>query len=228
MVLGAVFRGAGVLWCLDYRLQSPPMRHQQSKAARRMRAKLRAMFPNCFRGRGQLKWPLKSGIGLDLAQRCPDLNYHHVQLALADYTTGRNYLLALTPGAIRRDLDGKPAGLVSATSAAKGRPEARSAGDQQCPASVNERADSHPRPDGGQSRSDGSNSDEPRVPMRSYARGGKGDPPARNLAMRSLGAGSRTRKTPGERGLKLGGLKTNRRSRNPRAGTESSHSIGFA
>jgi sRNA-binding protein len=95
------------------------MRHQQSKAARRMRAKLRAMFPNCFRGRGQFKWPLKSGIGLDLAQRCPDLNYRHVQLALADYTTGRNYLLALTPGAIRRDLDGKPAGLVSATSAAK-------------------------------------------------------------------------------------------------------------
>jgi sRNA-binding protein len=95
------------------------MNHQHSKVARRMRAKLRAMFPNCFRGRGQLKWPLKSGIGIDIAQRCPDLDYRHVQLALEDYTTGRSYLLALTPGAIRRDLDGKLAGVVSATSAAK-------------------------------------------------------------------------------------------------------------
>lgn len=95
------------------------MNAQHAKSARRMRAKLRAMFPNCFRGRGQIKWPLKISIGADIAERCPDLNYRHVQLALCDYTAGRNYLVALTVGAIRRDLDGNPSGIVDAISARK-------------------------------------------------------------------------------------------------------------
>jgi sRNA-binding protein len=61
--------------------------------------------------------PLKVGIAADLMGRCPQLDHRKVSVALAVYTRRVMYLRSLVAGAVRVDLDGKPAGKVSAPDA---------------------------------------------------------------------------------------------------------------
>ena len=77
-------------------------------------------FPDCFARPGEPKRPLKIGIGVDLALMIPELSSYSIALALEDYTFGRRYCAALTPGAARVGLDGKDDGFVTEAEAAHG------------------------------------------------------------------------------------------------------------
>jgi ProP effector len=61
--------------------------------------------------------PLKVGIGADIKARCPDLTSRERSTALAAYTKRIMYLRGLVVGAARVDLDGNPAGEVTARDA---------------------------------------------------------------------------------------------------------------
>ena len=61
--------------------------------------------------------PLKVGIAADLQARCPALEWRVLRVALAAYTGRVMYLRSLVAGAARVDLDGNPAGEVSARDA---------------------------------------------------------------------------------------------------------------
>jgi ProP effector len=58
--------------------------------------------------------PLKVGIAADLQAHCPALEWRVLKVALAAYTGRVMYLRGLVAGAVRIDLDGNPAGEVSA------------------------------------------------------------------------------------------------------------------
>jgi ProP effector len=61
--------------------------------------------------------PLKIGIAADLQARCPALEWRVLKVALAAYTGRVMYLRGLVEGAARVDLDGNPAGEVTARDA---------------------------------------------------------------------------------------------------------------
>ena len=61
--------------------------------------------------------PLKVGIAADIKARCPDLTSRERGRALAAYTNRIMYLRGLVEGAARIDLDGNPAGEVTARDA---------------------------------------------------------------------------------------------------------------
>ena len=86
------------------------------------RALLAAHFPACFVPKGApTKQPLKIGIYRDIRARLPELAARRLTAALNDYTKGAKYWTALVEGAVRIDLDGNPAGEVSADEAAHAR-----------------------------------------------------------------------------------------------------------
>jgi ProP effector len=101
------------------------MRSAQRHAAQETRRRLVELFPRCFKSRGEPKLPLKLNILDDILWRCPELGEAAVRLALADYSFGETYLNALRSGAIRIDLDGHPAGTVSAFAAHNARVKLR-------------------------------------------------------------------------------------------------------
>ena len=61
--------------------------------------------------------PLKVGVAADILARCPVLTRRELGPALAVYAKRVMYLQSLVAGAIRIDLDGNPAGEVSAADA---------------------------------------------------------------------------------------------------------------
>ena len=61
--------------------------------------------------------PLKVGIAADILARCPVLTRRELGPVLGVYAKRVMYLQSLVAGAIRIDLDGNPAGEVSATDA---------------------------------------------------------------------------------------------------------------
>ena len=61
--------------------------------------------------------PLKVGVADDILACCPDLNRRRLGAALAVYTRRVMYLRGLVAGAARVDLDGNPAGEVTARDA---------------------------------------------------------------------------------------------------------------
>ena len=61
--------------------------------------------------------PLKIGICLDILARCPVLTRRELGTVLCVYASRVMYLQSLVAGAIRIDLDGNPAGEVSAADA---------------------------------------------------------------------------------------------------------------
>jgi ProP effector len=61
--------------------------------------------------------PLKIGIAADIVASCPELDRRVVGKALGTYTGRIMYLRAFVEGAVRVDLDGHPAGEVSAADA---------------------------------------------------------------------------------------------------------------
>jgi ProP effector len=61
--------------------------------------------------------PLKVGIAADIPARCPDLGRRTLGVALRYYVSRVMYLQGMVTGAARIDLDGNPAGEVSAEDA---------------------------------------------------------------------------------------------------------------
>ena len=99
-----------------------------------LRADRRALavaFPGCFNPPKSKapKRPLKIGITADIVARGVTgedglpLSRKRIEQAVRDYCLGTKYDAALIPGAIRIDLDGNPAGSVSASHAASRRRE---------------------------------------------------------------------------------------------------------
>lgn len=81
--------------------------------------RLRATFPECFSQlNAGLKKPIKIGIHNDIAAQLPDVDPDAIGLALRVYTLHESYWRAIVKGAPRIDLDGKPAGAVTADEAA--------------------------------------------------------------------------------------------------------------
>ena len=77
--------------------------------------RLAEAFPQTFvLERGRRHRPLKIGIAADLQAGCPALEWRVLRVALAAYTGRVMYLRGLVAGAARIDLDGNPAGEVSA------------------------------------------------------------------------------------------------------------------
>ena len=81
-------------------------------------ADLAARYPQTFvLEKYQPHRPLKVGIAADLLERCPELDHHKINVALTVYTRRVMYLRSLVAGAARVDLDGNPAGEVTARDA---------------------------------------------------------------------------------------------------------------
>jgi len=86
-----------------------------------VRWRLHRDFPKAFAGFGESKQPLKIGINNDIDAHYRQTLGHSVfamSRALADYTSGKHYLKNVRAGAIRIDLNGEPAGVVTARDSA--------------------------------------------------------------------------------------------------------------
>ena len=71
-------------------------------------------FPRAFALYERRRRPLKIGIHADIAARCPALTPREIGRALQLYTGSRGYLQAVAFGSARVDLDGNPAGSITA------------------------------------------------------------------------------------------------------------------
>ena len=94
----------------------PKSRRQKRRIAAEIRAQLVDAFPACFKGEGEDKPPLKLGIDADILERLPVAGWK-LTIALGDYTCSPTYQRNLVEGADRIDLDGNPAGKVTAEQA---------------------------------------------------------------------------------------------------------------
>jgi len=78
-------------------------------------ARLAEAFPQTFvLEKYRPHWPLKVGIASAIPARCPALEWRVLKVALTAYTGRIMYLRGLVAGAARVDLDGNPAGEVTA------------------------------------------------------------------------------------------------------------------
>ncbi len=77
-------------------------------------AQLAAAFPKCFAVYERRRRPLKIGIRQDILARLPAMDTGELSDALRRYCRNLTYLRILQAGAGRIDLDGKPAGSVTA------------------------------------------------------------------------------------------------------------------
>jgi len=85
----------------------------------RVRAILVDRFPACFVPSGEMKKPLKIGIGQDIAHAIPELGSYEIGVALLDYTHGARYCEpASIEGAPRFNLEGKEDGKITHNEAA--------------------------------------------------------------------------------------------------------------
>jgi ProP effector len=69
-------------------------------------------FPAAFTGDTASVRPLKLGIKEDLYAKC-DMSHRRITAALRSYCNSVDYLMATAQGAVRIDLDGRPAGIVT-------------------------------------------------------------------------------------------------------------------
>lgn len=81
---------------------------------------LQANFPKAFLKQRPL--PLKVGIDQDLVEfgvknKIPELSHRRIKKTLKFYTRGADYIKSCTEGAIRVDLDGNQAGVITAKDA---------------------------------------------------------------------------------------------------------------
>jgi sRNA-binding protein len=112
----------------DTRSFSPPAPQASSKRQERIEAALgvlvilRQRWPLIFaRSSARARRPLKVGIASDLKTALPNIPPVLISVSLAIYANSASYFAACTAGAARIDLDGKPAGVVSADEAAYAR-----------------------------------------------------------------------------------------------------------
>src|SRR5262245_13476775 len=85
-------------------------------------ALLAEAWPNCFAVQFRGRKPLKIGIGKDIAAATAEaITPNELEAALGLYTKQLGYLKALKEGAVRVDLNGAPAGTVTAGQAAMAR-----------------------------------------------------------------------------------------------------------
>jgi ProP effector len=83
---------------------------------------LASTWPNCFAVKFRDRRPLKIGIADDVAAAVEGaITSEELDAAFAVYTRQTGYLRALRQGAARIDLDGNPAGVVTADQAATAR-----------------------------------------------------------------------------------------------------------
>ena len=81
-------------------------------------ARLAEAFPQTFvLEKYRPHWPLKVGIAADIPARCPAVERRVLSVALSAYARRVMYLRGLVAGAARVDLDGNPAGEVTARDA---------------------------------------------------------------------------------------------------------------
>ena len=81
-------------------------------------ARLAEAFPQTFvLEKYRPHWPLKVGIAADIPARCPAVERRVLSVALSAYARRVMYLKGLVAGATRVDLDGNPAGEVTARDA---------------------------------------------------------------------------------------------------------------
>ena len=81
-------------------------------------ARLAEAFPQTFvLEQYRPHWPLKVGIAADIPARCPAVKRRVLSVALSAYARRVMYLKGLVAGAARVDLDGNPAGEVTARDA---------------------------------------------------------------------------------------------------------------
>ena len=81
-------------------------------------ARLAEAFPQTFvLEKYRPHWPLKVGIAADIPARCPAVERRVLSVALSAYARRVMYLKGLVAGAARVDLDGNPAGEVTARDA---------------------------------------------------------------------------------------------------------------
>lgn len=79
-------------------------------------------WPSCFRVKPSERVPLKVGIGKDLvAASAGAITDEEIGVAMRVYVGNKRYLKALREGAVRVDLDGNPAGIVTPSEATHAR-----------------------------------------------------------------------------------------------------------
>jgi hypothetical protein len=86
---------------------------EMKRRALEMKATLAERFPACFRPQGQPRLPLKVGIDHDIINLAPDLSETDVKQAIKSYVAAPDYYMVAIEGAVRVDLDGEPAGVVT-------------------------------------------------------------------------------------------------------------------
>src|SRR5712664_3126660 len=77
-----------------------------------MQETLAERFPACFKASGP-RLPLRVGIDKDVISAAPDLNEGDVRWGIKVYVREPAYLQMMIAGAVRVDLDGHPAGVVT-------------------------------------------------------------------------------------------------------------------
>jgi ProP effector len=90
----------------------------RKRRALAMQETLVRRFPAAFKPQGRPRLPLKIGIYDDIISLAPDLPQIEVKKAVMLYVNQRSYNRAVREGAARVDLNGEPAGLVTAEHAA--------------------------------------------------------------------------------------------------------------
>lgn len=84
-----------------------------------------AAWPAVFKPPTARRLPLRTGIYHDIKTARPTWSWEDIQTVLRDYTGSLSYLLALTMGAFRVDLNGRAAGIVTDTQAGIARATAK-------------------------------------------------------------------------------------------------------
>jgi ProP effector len=99
-----------------------PEQEKRRAEIRHTRLILNAAFPNAFKDFGEVKVPLQIGITNVVYDRLkptvPGISRRLLSMTLSNYTAGYKYLQAVVEGATRVDIDGEPAGVVTAREAA--------------------------------------------------------------------------------------------------------------
>jgi ProP effector len=86
---------------------------EMERRALAMQVALAERFPACFKLPGQPRLPLKVGIDQDIINIATDLSETNVKQAIKRYAAAGEYYLASIEGAVRVDLGGEPAGVVT-------------------------------------------------------------------------------------------------------------------